>query len=77
MDTSTHLIDSLFLQLGLPNSKSEIAQFIKAHQGIPANIPLWEAEFWSISQAAFIKESIEQDSDWAEAVDHMDVQLRN
>ncbi len=77
MDYSTHLIVDLFLQLGLPSSNEQIEDFIKTHQGIPSNTRLFEANFWSKSQASFIQEAIEQDSDWVEAVDHLDALLRH
>jgi hypothetical protein len=77
MDSSTHLIVDLFLQLGLPSSSEQIEKFIKVHRGIPSGIRLFEASFWSEPQASFIQEAIEQDSDWVETVDHLDVLLRN
>lgn len=77
MDVYEHTLGTLFQQLGLPDSEENIEQFIDRHRGIKKEIPLHEAGFWSESQARFLRESIEDDSDWAEVVDHLDVLLRD
>ena len=77
MDTSFHLIKDLFLQIGLPNDKSDIDNFIHQNKGIPAETPIWDADCWTRSQAAFLKESYDEDSDWVESVDHLDRLLRD
>jgi len=76
MDTSRHDLTTLFLQLGLPADEASIAQFIVDHSPIPEHVPLSEASFWNPSQATFLKQGIEEDSDWAEIIDHLDVWLR-
>ncbi len=76
MDTSSHDIEGLFLQLGLSNSPESIEIFITNHH-LPNDIPLERAAFWSSGQAQFIHEAIEQDAEWAEAVDQLDAQLRH
>jgi Protein of unknown function (DUF2789) len=76
MDTSTHTIHSLFAQLGLPNSDAAIEAFV-TNNHLPDEIPLANAAFWSAGQAQFIRESIAEDADWAEAVDYLDAQLRH
>jgi hypothetical protein len=76
MDTSTHDMPGLFAQLGLPTSDTAIENFIyNNHLG--RDIPLDHAAFWSAGQAQFIREALEQDSDWAEVVDQLDAQLRH
>jgi hypothetical protein len=35
-----------------------------------------QADFWSSSQAVFLKEALEEDADWVEAVNELDVRLR-
>ncbi len=77
MDTSFHIVKDLFLQIGLPNDNPDIDNFIRENKGIPSSIPIWEADFWTQSQAAFLKESYDEDSDWVEAVDHLDALLRD
>ena len=77
MDTALHNLESLFEQLGLDNSDEAIAQFIKLHKAIPDDVVLHEAGFWTESQADFLRQSVEEDADWAEVVDHLDAMLRN
>lgn len=74
MDTSMHTMENLFLQLGLDNSEHAITEFINRHR-LAKETPLQQASFWSTSQAQFIKECLELDSDWAEVVDQLNVQL--
>ena len=76
MEQSTHNINSLFEQLGLESSTEAIERFVTEHRPIPANIHLDKAEFWKASQSYFLHESIEDDADWAEIVDQLDVMLR-
>lgn len=45
--------------------------------GLPPNIPLEQAAFWSAGQAEFIHEAVEFDPDWAEVVDLLNAQLRH
>jgi len=77
MDSSIHLIKDLFMQIGLPNDSYDIDNFIHKNKGIPSSTPIWEADFWTRSQADFLKESYDEDSDWVEAVDHLDALLRD
>jgi len=67
-------MENLFLQLGLDNSEHAIAKFID-HHTLDKKITLDQASFWSASQAQFIKECLDFDSDWAEVVDQLNVQL--
>jgi hypothetical protein len=76
MDTSVHNLQTLFLQLGLPHRWEDIQAFIEHHKPLPPNVHLPEADFWRPSQAAFLREAIEEDSDWCEVVDELDSQLR-
>jgi hypothetical protein len=76
MDTTTHSMAALFSQLGLENSEIAINNFIKQHKGIPADLPLAQAPFWSQAQGQFLREALTQDSDWSDWVDHLDSQLR-
>lgn len=75
MDTSAHTINSLFTQLGLPDSDGDIDLFIGQHR-LGAKQPLAEADFWTLNQSRFLKEAIEDDADWAELVDQLDARLR-
>jgi len=77
MDTTIHKLESLFAQLGLDDSEEGIARFVKLHKSIPDVVPLHEADFWTDSQANFIRQAVEEDADWAEIVDHLDAMLRD
>ena len=76
MDFSTHSINTLFQQLGLPATDSEIDSFFSRHKLDPET-RLIEAEFWSEAQVAFLKEALEEDADWVEIVDQLDARLRH
>jgi len=76
MDAVFHPLSDLFAQLGLPNSAADIDAFVIRHAPLPSSVALIDAPFWTPSQAGFLCESLEADADWAEAVDHLDVQLR-
>jgi hypothetical protein len=77
MDTSNHqTMRSLFEQLGLPAESEQIKDFIKQHP-LLRHEQIEKASFWSRGQAAFIEESISDDSDWSVLVDQLDAQLRH
>lgn len=77
MDTSDHYsMTALFDQLGLASDDKSIQRFISEHSLSPKS-KLVEARFWTSAQISFLKEAIEDDSDWAEAVDHLDAELRH
>ena len=76
MDLSSHTLNTLFAQLGLPASDEEIDQFIEQHK-IKHDCPLVAAEFWTVGQVAFLQEALQDDSDWAELVDQLDALLRH
>lgn len=77
VDTSTHNLTTLFAQLGLPNEDQDIDRFIDAHRELRSTEALDEASFWNAAQAAFLREAIQEDSDWAEVVDQLDARLRS
>ncbi|QCU90302.1 DUF2789 family protein [Thiomicrorhabdus sediminis] len=76
MDVPAHDLPALFAQLGLADSAAEIEQFIMLHSPLKQSLLLHEAEFWNPSQAAFLKEAVEEDADWVDAVNHLDTLLR-
>lgn len=75
MEAMNHPFSELFEQLGLDASHEGIAQFISSHQ-LPAEVELVDAPFWSPTQAEFLKEGWQADSDWAEVIDQLNVSLR-
>jgi hypothetical protein len=76
MEHNFHPFHELFEQLGLPSTPDAIREFIARHRPLPHDIPLHEAPFWTPAQAAFLREAIEADSDWAEVVDALNAALR-
>lgn len=70
MDTNSHDLSSLFSQLGLANNPADVDAFVASHR-LDRRIKLCEAPFWSKAQAQFLCESLEDDSDWAEAADEL------
>lgn len=76
MNKSIHGFTELFTQLGLPSDEAGISQFIAAHHPLAADIALADAPFWAPGQAAFLREEIINDADWAEVVDQLDAALR-
>lgn len=77
LDTSAHSLSGLFAQLGLPNGPKEIEAFIQRHHPLPQAEPLAKAAFWTEAQAAFLRDAIANDSDWAEVVDELNLLLRD
>jgi hypothetical protein len=76
MELDSHSLSSLFAQLGLPDEASAIERFIATHD-LPHNVALAEAPFWTPAQAAFLREEIEDDADWAEIVDELNARLHS
>lgn len=76
MDSGYHSMVNLFRQLGLPGNPDWIDEFIARHHTLSDDMRIEEAPFWSDSQARFIRDAMQQDSDWAEAVDQLDARLR-
>lgn len=77
MEPQSHSLTSLFDQLGLEHDDASIDQFISRHKPVPGEIELHQAPFWSASQAAFLKQMIEEDADWAVVIDQFDAMLRD
>lgn len=71
-----HQMSDLFSQLGLDNSERAIDKFIRDNHLQHRDGELYRAIFWSPAQAQFIKQAIDEDGDWAEAVDELDARLR-
>ncbi len=77
MDVSNHNLDTLFAQLGLPNSQEDIERFLDQHSPLPEDVLLCNAPFWTPSQAQFLKQAIKDDADWALVVDGLSMRLRH
>lgn len=75
MESSLHTLNNLFAQLGLPSTDIEIDDFIKVHRHLASHIRLSDAPYWTTSQAAFLREEILKDADWAEVIDQLNARL--
>jgi hypothetical protein len=76
MNQTHHRFHQLFAQLGLAEDAESICQFINSHTPLAEHVKLHEAHFWSAAQAAFLREALLQDSDWAELVDQLSLAFR-
>ena len=76
MDTGIPSLNDLFAQLGLPSEDGDIDRFIAGHGPLPESVKLDEAPFWSPAQAAFLREEVSEDSEWAELIESLNVRLR-
>lgn len=68
--------DELFEQLGLPADAPGMAAFIQRHSPLHHGTRIEEAIFWSPSQAALLRENIQEDADWCGVVDQLNLALR-
>lgn len=75
METTTHNLTNLFDQLGLPSDNASIDIFIQKHSPFATDTLLSDAFFWTPAQAAFLREEIVHDADWAEVIDQLNQQL--
>ena len=75
MDTTFPTQTNLFQQLGLADDPRAIARFITVHRPLPGHVALWEAAFWSPSQARWLREEIADDANWTGVVDSLAVSL--
>ena len=76
MEQTIHPFQELFAQLGLPSDAESIAQFIKMHSPLSGHIALPDADFWTLAQADFLRETLQEDADWANQVDQLSEALR-
>lgn len=76
MEMFHHRFSELFNQLGLPNDTESIRKFIQHHSPLNSAIKLEDAKCWTPGQASLLKEALQQDADWAEVVDQLNIALR-
>lgn len=76
MNSTHHRFEELFDQLGLPSDTCSINYFLAENSPLNPCIRLEEASFWTPSQASFLYEKIQLDSDWALVVDQLNVAMR-
>jgi Protein of unknown function (DUF2789) len=76
MEKSFHRFSELFAQLGLRMSDADIKTFLQTHSPLPGDVLLADAPFWTPTQAALLREEVQEDADWAEVVDQLNTALR-
>ncbi|MCC3307067.1 DUF2789 domain-containing protein [Psychrobacter sanguinis] len=69
-----YTLNELFAQLGLDSSDEAIDKFISEHK-LNKDQSLIDADFWTDSQRAFLKEEWKRDADWVEIIDDLNVRL--
>ncbi|MDC8783854.1 DUF2789 family protein [Roseateles koreensis] len=77
MNSPYHRFSELFAQLGLPSNDEAIRRFIAEHAPLAGEIKLEDAAFWTAAQAQLLRETIIDDADWADVVDHLNAALRS
>ena len=75
MDPLAPTMQTLFAPLGEPDDEAAINRFIAKHGHLRGSTTLHEAPFWSPSQAAFLRDAIVQDANWAPVVDALNAGL--
>jgi len=76
MDSHRHTLPQLFAQLGLATEPQAMDRFVATHV-LPDGMPLADAPFWNASQAAFLREELKEDADWAPVVDELNTMLHH
>lgn len=69
-------LNILFAQLGLPDDDVSINTFVANHRPLSADVPLESAPWWTPSQASFLSEALNYDSDWSDVADTLNSLLR-
>lgn len=76
MEQPVHSFTQLFAQLGLPSDEGSIRHFIGRNSPLAEHLDLADAPCWTPAQAAFLREAVADDADWAEAADALSAALR-
>jgi len=69
-------LNILFARLGLPDDDASINHFVANHRPLSGDVPLESAPWWTPSQASFLSEAIDSDSDWSDVTDELNSLLR-
>ncbi len=74
LEQTEYTMNNLFAQLGLPNSDSDIDNFIKNNQ-LDEEVSLKDAPFLDEQQKMFIREEWKLDAVWALVIDELNARL--
>jgi hypothetical protein len=69
-------MELLFQQLGLDGTNKAVAHFIDKNAPIANDVEPHGADFWTGSQSECLKKMVDEDADWAEIADQLNVLLR-
>lgn len=75
MESPLHPLKDLFDQLGLPSDAASIDEYIATHRPRAQGVALHDAPMWTPAQAAFLRDAIEADADWAIPVESLTARL--
>lgn len=75
METIEHDMNQLFAQLGLADDEASVERLVADHRPMPDGMALAEAPFWNPAQAAFLREEVDEDADWAPVIDALNLRL--
>ena len=76
MEPFSHRFSELFAQLGLAADQGAIAAFIARHAPLDPAVRLEDAPFWTPAQSAWLREELQEDADWSELIDQLNLALR-
>jgi len=74
MELPNQDLGALFDQLGLSSRPEDIDAFFATH-ALAQDVKLIDAPFWTPAQAAFLKEEMRDDAEWAPIVDQLNARL--
>ena len=76
MESQIHSLPALLPQLGSAATPRAVAAVVPRQAPLPAHLLLVDAPCWSSAQAQLLAQALEDDADWAEVVDELDLLLR-
>jgi hypothetical protein len=76
MGEPVYSLETLFEQLGMSAEPEDIRRFIGEHR-LTDDTKLHEAAFWTPQQAAFLQDGLENDANWAEIIDELNLRLHD
>jgi len=66
----------LFSQLGLRSTPQDIDAFIASNRPLSTQVLLADADFWTASQADFLRSEVAEDTAWSVVIERLNATLR-
>ncbi|MCO4786220.1 DUF2789 family protein [Marinomonas atlantica] len=76
MEYQTHSLNELFQQLKLDDSQDGIERLVVDVAPVPSNKALWEAPEWTNEQAYKMQKLYEDEAQWSQAFEQLELLLR-